>query len=326
MARRVAHRCSAIAPGDIGRGRRRRSASHAADRRLPRPRSRGRRHCYRPFHDALRESLAEEMPVTWPMRPHPSSNEAHRLIGMTLLPRFDAAGGELLAPYARRHLTEHAAAAGQLDAPFLTPTTLPLLDANALSRALRLIEAEPHSRLGLLLGAWRGVRHRWSWERPEANAAALDMAMSAAGDRPAERPKRGALSWTSRWAEWSFGGTVVGAESRGLQAIALGTVAGRACLVTAGYEGGQIWDAATSEPLGPPVAVDPPRRVVIAPTSGGEIVVAAAQSGVQAWDALTGVVRWTAVPADGRPYALAAGVLDGQHLIAVGTSVVQRAS
>ena len=68
------------------------------------------------------------------------------------------------------------------------------------------------------------------------------------------------------------------------------------------------------------MAVDPPRRVVIAPTSGGEIVVAAAQSGVQAWDALTGVVRWTAVPADGRPYALAAGVLDGQHLIAVGTS------
>lgn len=275
---------------------------------------------YRPFHDALRENLAEEV-ANYVADPavHPSTEEAHRLIGMTLLPRFEVASGQLPPPYARRHLAEHAAAAGQLDT-FLTLTTLPLLDEYVLSRTLRLIQAEPHSQLGLLLAAWRGVRHRWSWERPEANAAALDMAMSAAGVRPRERPRRRALSWAPRWAEWSFGGTVVGAESRGLQAIALGTVAGRACLVTAGDQGGQIWEAATSEPLGPAVSLDSTRRVVIAPTSGGEMVVAAAQSAVQAWDALTGVVRWTAAPANDRPYALAAGVLDGRHLIAVGTT------
>ena len=122
---------------------------------------------YRPFHDALRESLADDSRGLR-RRPgaHPNTSEAHRLIGMALLPRFADPGGEPPAPYARRHLTEHAAAAGQLDAPFLTPTTLPFLDAYALSRALRLIQAEPHSGLGLLLGAWRGVRHRWSWERP----------------------------------------------------------------------------------------------------------------------------------------------------------------
>jgi WD40 repeat protein len=296
---------------------------------------------YRPFHDALRESLANDVGSYAAERgAHPGASEAHSLIATTLLPRFEDPGGRPPPPYARRHLVEHAAAAGKLDETFLTPTTLPFLDAYALSRALRLVEAAPHSRLGLLLGAWRGVRHRWSWERPESNAAALDVAMTAAGDIPAKRERREGLSWTPRWAEWLVGGTVVGAESRGLQAIAFGTVAGRACLVTAGYEGSQIWDAATSEPLGPAVPVEPPRRVAIAPTEGGAIVAAAGQSGVQAWDALTGAVRWTHAMAEGgpyaqdpltggvrwigaageRPYALATGSLDGRGLVAVGTA------
>jgi WD40 repeat protein len=292
---------------------------------------------YRPFHDALRESLADDIGsyVAEPAA-HPSSREAHSLIAKALLPRFQDRGGRPPPPYARRHLLEHAAAAEAVAERVLTATTLPLLDAYALSRALRLVEAEPDSRLGLLLGAWRSVRHRWSWERPESNAAALDMALTAAGDIPAKRERRDGLSWTPRWAEWSVGGTVVGAESRGLQAIAFGTVAGRACLVTAGHEGSQIWDAATSEPLGQTVHVETPRRVGIAPTEGGAIVAAAGQSGVQVWDALTGAVRWTheggpyvhgltatvhytGVTAEVRPYALATGVLDGRGLVAVDT-------
>ena len=119
---------SAIAPGDIALGDADVEAllTHPIAGYLVRDLEDGVT-VYRPFHDALRESLAEEV-ASYVADPagHPSTKEAHRLIGMTLLPRFDAAGGELPAPYARRHLTEHAAAAGQLDAPFLTPTTLPL--------------------------------------------------------------------------------------------------------------------------------------------------------------------------------------------------------
>ncbi|HEY4824078.1 MAG TPA: ATP-binding protein, partial [Solirubrobacteraceae bacterium] len=166
---------------------------------------------YRPFHDALRASLAGN--VDDYASGHPSEREAHERIAGTLLPRF----GRRQAPpdYARRHLAEHAAAADQLNERFINLATLPYLEAGALSRTLRLSEATPHSPFGLLLGAWRGVRHRWTWDHPTDNAAALDMAMTASGQPPPEP----ATPWRPLWAEWAFGGTVVGDESELLGGI-----------------------------------------------------------------------------------------------------------
>jgi hypothetical protein len=271
---------------------------------------------YRPFHDALRESLAKEV-ERYAANPaeHPDHDEAHGLIARALLAWFDPTRKGPPPPYARRHITEHAAAADELREPFLSADTLPLLDPYALSRALRLVQVEPYSWLGLLLGAWRGVRHRWTWDRPEANAAALDMALTAAGATAAERPRRAAVSWTPRWAEWSFGGTVVGIEERALRAIALGAVAGRECLVTAGIPNTQIWDAATSEPLGPALPVPSPERIALTRTAEGEILVALAESGAQGWDAATGQLRWTSPTGFGR--FLAAGDVYGRSVVAV---------
>lgn len=256
---------------------------------------------------------------------HPDYTKAHALIAKALLSGFDPSGQRPPPSYARRHLAEHANEAGELDSPaspFLTAETLPYLDPQALSRVLRLIEVEPHSALGFLLGAWRGVRHRWSWDRPEANAAALDMALTAAGARPPTRPKRAVLSWAPTWAVWSFGGTVVGSPGEPLDAIAVGVVAGRSCLVTADLIAGvQIWDAATSEPLGPAVPLrSRPNRIAIASIVGGEVVVVADKSGVRVSDALTGRERWRSALISDPVHALAAGTVGRRTVLAAGSS------
>ena len=274
---------------------------------------------YRPFHDALRESLARHVDrYADGMDAHPGHAEAHGRIGRALLARFEPQRRELPPPYARRHLLEHAAAADELGADFLTVDTLPLLEAFALSRSLRLIRVDPYSTVGFLLGAWRGVRHRWSWDHPEANTAALDMALTAAGAPPPRRPPTSAPSWAPRWAEWAFGGTVVGVEERDLRAIALGTLADRACLVTAGGWDTQIWDAATSELLGPAIRTESLRRIALVPMPDEELLVAAVPSGLQAWDAGTGAGRWTFELTE--PRLVTAGGLDGRRVVAAASA------
>src|SRR4029453_12684606 len=111
-------------------------------------------------------------------------------------------------PYARRHLAAHAAAGGRLD-EVLNLNTPPFLDQARLSSLLRLTEAEPHTSKWLLLSAWRSVRHRWSWDDPDENAVALDVAYRAAGggDTP-RRPTTSGLTWKPLWVEWQSGGTI----------------------------------------------------------------------------------------------------------------------
>lgn len=279
---------------------------------------------YRLFHDALRESLARDIGgFAADGAAHPDEIEAHLRIALALLPRFSP-HNERPPPYARRHLVEHAASAGQLGEPFLTAETLPQLDGLALSRSLRLIQPDPNSSLGILLGAWRGIRHRWWWDRPNANAAALDMALVAVGAEPPNRAMRSGLSWDPLWAEWSFGGTVIGTEvpyptGRGLRSIGFGAFGGRALLIAADLMQVAVWDAATSELLGPPVAADA-RAVALIPVPGGAVVVAGGQPGIQAWDALTGQERWSATLEDGAVYALAGGIADGHPVVAAGST------
>ena len=113
-------------------------------------------------------------------------------------------------PYVRRHLASHAAAGSILEESILNPETLPYLDEARLSGLLRLTEAPPGSALWLWLGAWRTVKHRWSWDDPDANAAALDVALAAVGGSP---PARQNSVWT--YLGSSLGGVAVGRHDRG---------------------------------------------------------------------------------------------------------------
>src|SRR5262249_40892958 len=148
---------------------------------------------------------------------HPDERAAHERIANALLARFGS--GEVPLNYARRHLVEHAAAAQRLDERFVNRDTLPYLDAGALSRTLRGVGAGSQSGFGLTLGAWGGARPRGTWDHPADNAAALDMALTACG----YPPPAPATPWRPQWAQWAFGGTVVGGESDDLGGIAFGT-------------------------------------------------------------------------------------------------------
>src|SRR5262249_289525 len=118
--------------------------------------------------------------------------------------------------YARRHLAAHAVAGGRLD-DVLNLETLPYFDEARLSALLRLTEPAPLSPQWLLLSAFRTIRHRWSWDDPDVNAAALDVAHLAV-DAMAPLPDRwtaSGLTWKPRLAEWQSGGTIVAGDERG---------------------------------------------------------------------------------------------------------------
>src|SRR5215510_2402238 len=72
----------------------------------------------------------------------------------------------LSIPYLRRHLVEHAAAAGMLD-EVLTAALLPFLDADR----LRAVLSSRTHRAGhnLLIRAWSRVAHRWNFDWPAMN-------------------------------------------------------------------------------------------------------------------------------------------------------------
>lgn len=200
---------------------------------------------YRPFHDALRASLDAA---------GPKRRDADRVITGVLLESFSSNDPSPPSAYARRHLVQHAAGGeGLLDESVLNPRTLPWLDVEMLSQALRLTEAEPHTALWLWLSAWRSVRQRFSFAHPERNAAALDVALCAIGSQVPARSWRRPLAWETRWVDWSFGGTVVASDTRGLRGVAFAEVAGRPVVAVAGSEQVDLWDAATGLRIGEPI-------------------------------------------------------------------------
>ena len=222
-------------------------------------------------------------------------------------------------PYARRHLPAHAAAGGKLD-DVLNLETLPYLDEARLSTLLRLTEPVPLSPQWLLLSAFRSIRHRWSWDDPDANAAALDVAQLAV-DAMTPLPDRwtaSGLSWKPRIAEWQSGGTIVAGDERGELRLAIGAVRGAPILMTSDGWSLRLWDPATGQPIGEPLyAPDPVRALALA--DGPGLVLAACDGGhVIAWDAVTHLRAPTIAGFHGVPAALAVGAIDDRWVVAVG--------
>jgi WD40 repeat protein len=221
-------------------------------------------------------------------------------------------------PYVRRHLASHAAAGHILDESVLNPDTLPYLDEARLSGLLRLTEAPPGSGLWAWLGAWRSVRHRWSWDDPDANAAALDLALTAAGFTPPNRRTISGLTWVPLWAAWHTGGTILASE-RGSPCATFGTVDGRSVVATAVGAEVRLWNAATGQLLGEPLRAD---AVIdaLAMTRGRPqpVVGAVGRAGrLWVWDALTHVCLHAIDVGEGLR-AIALGELNGRLVVAVG--------
>lgn len=188
---------------------------------------------------------------------------------------------ERIPPYVRRHLASHAAAGQVLDS-VIDAETLPWLDHHRLAELMRLTQPEPNSSEWVLLGAWRSVKHRWSWDDPVANAAALDLAIMAAGLTPPVRRHRG-YGWAPTWAEWPTGGTVVGSGERNNKpTAAIGTVAGKQVVFGARGPELWVWEAATGNPLSEPIINS---EEIEAMAAADDVVVCLARDGhVRIWN------------------------------------------
>jgi WD40 repeat protein len=279
---------------------------------------------YRPFHDELRRVLREgkSLDVGSAGDDLADEAEAQRRIMFALLP---LAGMTMLPtrrpphPYARRQLAVHAAAGGRLD-DVLNLETLPYLDEVRLSTLLRLTEPAPLSSQWLLLSAFRSIRRRWSWDDPDANAAALDVAHLAV-DAMTPLPDRwsaSGLTWKPRLAEWQSGGTIVAGDARGALRLAIGTVEGVPTLVTGDESSVRLWDPATGQPLGERLYAPSTIRA-LALAGGPRLVLAACDGGhVITWDAVSHQPGAVFEAFDLMPTALAVGEVEGRWLLAVG--------
>ena len=223
-------------------------------------------------------------------------------------------------PYARRHLAAHAAAAGKLDDDILNLETLPYLDEARLSSLLRLTEPPPQSRQWLLLSAWRTIRHRWSWDDPDANAAALDVAQLAV-DPTAPLPDRwtaSGLTWKPRLVQWQAGGTIVAGDQRGGLRLTIGTVQGVPILVTGNAWSVRVWDPATGQPIGEPLHAPYTIRALTLAEGPGLVLAACDGGHVMAWDAVTHLPSATIEISDLHPTALAVGEVEDRWIVAAG--------
>jgi WD40 repeat protein len=253
---------------------------------------------YRPFHEELRASLTRHIDHRGRYSPpevsglHISVKRANHIIARRLASLVESSPHLPPPAYIRRHLADHASAGGILDDTILTVETLPYLDETRLSHQLRLTEAPRQSAMWWMLSAWRGIRHRWSWESPEANAAALDMALTAITGLAPRRSSRPGPTWRPRWAKWAWGGTVISSEDRGPASIAFGTVEDREVLATGAVRRVRLWDAATGQALGLPMETpDHVDALWMATVQGMPCVAVASGDTISVWDAATGVLR-----------------------------------
>ncbi|MFI5709798.1 AAA family ATPase [Kribbella sp. NPDC051620] len=249
---------------------------------------------YRLFHEKLREALAEGRAGS------SDRATAQRNITRALL---TAAGWDGTSrttdvpPYIRRHLPSHAAAAGVLES-ILDAEKLPYLDPVRIADLLRLTQSASQSELWNLLGAWRSIRHRLTWEDPRGNAAALDAALLATGAIPPARPGPGP-TWHARWSTWMIGGTVVETSLRSPQGFStgarwphavFGSVADHVVLAV-GLRNGTVVlsDASTGQLLGEPLRG--PEDLGAVAMSGTTLAAISRSGELWIWDATTRVRR-----------------------------------
>jgi WD40 repeat protein len=159
---------------------------------------------YRPFHDMLRATLRDEwrqlVGEGQSTTPSGETRLVEGIIAQALrrLTPIRVIGGTRLppTPYVRRHLADHAHAAGMLTRNVLSDSFLPYVDLSRL-RAL-LSPATPDPQMTALSTVLRKVTRFWDWDRPDTNAAALELWGALEGLSPPLRGTGG--PWRIVWA------------------------------------------------------------------------------------------------------------------------------
>ena len=195
-------------------------------------------------------------------------------------------------------MAEHAASGKVLKERVLTPAFLPYVDVGRLRRLLPQARVQGDTDEGRWLAAWRQVAHRWRWEAPAANRAALNVAAAALGLPVDPRPGQYAseplqTAWRVRWAAWalSLGGNAVAGHYGLVGAVALEQSEGRLVLATGSKDRtARLWDATTGDPLGPPLPHNGSSKAVALATFDGRLVLATGSDDNTArlWDPTTG--------------------------------------
>ncbi|MGW0825323.1 AAA family ATPase [Streptomyces sp. NPDC002845] len=248
---------------------------------------------YRLFHDTLRTTLRDHWtalltsPVTAPSdREGAAADVQARITGRL----SSLCNGSTTPDYVRRHLAEHAHAAGVLDGRILTVEFLPYIDPARL-RPLLPTRSAPgitsHTSVPGLLEAVRHSIHRWDYRHPAANAAAVDL-WAAAGGTPL--PADTATSWHTVWARWPIGSGEVLSRHTGPVFAAATAVRtdGRLIAVTGLHDGTiRLTNLLASQPAGHPLTghtsmADAVAAVVL--PDGRPIAVTASADSVRVWD------------------------------------------
>ena len=97
-----------------------------------------------------------------------------RVLWQLAEPALEPGSRLTVVPYIRRHLAEHAAAAGLLDEAHLPARFLPYADPWRLRVAAANAGGDPADALPLL-PVVRQVTHLWKWDDPARNAATIQM-------------------------------------------------------------------------------------------------------------------------------------------------------
>lgn len=169
--------------------------------------------------------------------------------------------GQFVGPpaYVRRHLAEHAYAGGILNEDVLPPQFLPYIDLPRLRELTTNWEASDELATSCrpslpLLPVLRQISHLWDFERPTANAGALQMWAASAG-HPAFDPGQ-PVPWRALWARWSTGpGEILSRHAGSVEAVATAVLPDRRPIAVTGSHDAtvRIWDlhrmTAVQEPL-----------------------------------------------------------------------------
>jgi WD40 repeat protein len=208
---------------------------------------------YRLIHDELGDILKyrwrELLDSPEPAQEEGEVQAVERRIARSLSDRADVeptvSARQVIPPYVRRHLSEHALAGGVLE-QYLPVPFLPYLDIARLATAVgglagrrELEEAIPW--LPLL----RRVTHLWDWERPARNAAAIEMWAALAEVTLLATPGG---PWQVRWAAQPLDlSTVLGRQQENVRAVAVAGLPEGPVAMTGGG-GGLLytWDLSTS--------------------------------------------------------------------------------
>ena len=137
--------------------------------------------------------------------------------------------------YVRRHLVEHAAAAGVLDKETVPAWFLPFVDLDRLRRV------DPTGRALPLSPILRRVGHVWSWYQPRRNATALRMWSALYGARLAADAFDD--DWEVRWASPAADQSEFVGWQDGITAVTIASMPdGQVSVISAAGRTLKVWD------------------------------------------------------------------------------------